>query len=41
MSKCNCVEVRLKNEVGDIALKIYDKTFNEVEVQYGFRTMGT
>lgn len=41
MSQCNCVEVRLKNEVGDLAIKLYDKSFNEIDVQYGIRTQGT
>lgn len=40
MSKCSYVEARVESEAGKLAIKLYDKAFNEIDVHYGLKTMG-
>lgn len=40
MSKCIRVEATVKSEAGKLAIKLYDNAFNEMDVQYGIKTIG-
>ena len=40
MSKCLGVTVKMKSEVGQLAVKLYDENFNEIYVRYDGRTSG-
>lgn len=40
MSKCSRVEATVKSEAGKLAIKLYDKAFNETDVHYGIKTIG-
>ena len=40
MSKCIRVEAMVKSEAGKLAIKLYDNAFNEMDVQYGIKTIG-
>ncbi|MBP3616506.1 MAG: endo-1,4-beta-xylanase, partial [Lachnospiraceae bacterium] len=40
MNHCLGVTVKMKSEVGDLAVKLYDENFNEVYVRYDGRTSG-
>jgi len=40
MSKCSSVEARVQCEVGNLAIKLYDEAFNELNVHYNIKTNG-
>ena len=40
MKYCTGVTVKMKSEAGDLAVKLYDKNFNEVYVRYDGKTSG-